>query len=66
MIRAANREGTKGIEAAPASIVRLEDGAVTSAAATIAVPTIIITTAKRVAYVYLPALAILARNACYS
>ena len=67
-IRRVNREGMKCIEAAPASIVRLEDGAVTSAAATIAVPTIIITTAKRAADVYLPAPAILAHthNACYS
>ena len=67
-IRAMNREGMKGIEAAPGSIVGLGDGAVTSAAATITVPTIIITTAKRAADVYLPAPAILAHthNACYS
>ena len=47
-IRAANREGTKGIEAAPGSIVGLGDGTVTSDAATgpVPVPTIIITTAK--------------------
>ena len=47
-IRAANREGTKGIEAAPASIVGLGDGTVTSDAATgpVPVPTIIITMAK--------------------
>ena len=48
-IRVANREGTKGIEAAPASIFGLGDGAVTSATATIHVPIVIITTTKIVA-----------------
>ena len=47
-IRVANREGTKGIEAAPASIVGLGDGTVTSDDATgpVPVPTIIITMAN--------------------
>jgi len=43
-IRAASKEGTKGIEAAPASIVGLGDGAVISAACA---PTIINTATKR-------------------
>jgi len=46
-IRAAITDGTTAIEAEPASIVGLGDGAETSAA--VAAPTIIITTAKRAA-----------------
>ena len=47
---AKNREGTKVMEAAPASIVGLGDAAVTSVAAVVTpAPTIIITTAKRAA-----------------
>lgn len=57
---AKNREGTKAMEAAPASIVGLGDAAVTSAAAATPAPTIIITTAKRAENAYLPAPAILA------
>jgi len=56
-IRAANIEGTKAIEAAPASIVGLGVGAVTSSAST---PTIIITAIKRATDAYLPVPAILA------
>jgi len=57
-MRAANREGTKAVEAAPASIVGLGDAAVTSVAAAAPAPTIKITTAKRAADAYLPAPAI--------
>jgi hypothetical protein len=58
-IRAANRDGTKEIEAAPASIVGLGEGAVISAASA---PTIIITATNRATDAYLTAPVILAQN----
>lgn len=58
-----NREGRKGIEAAPASIDGLGDAAAfTSAASASAAPIIIITTTKRTADTYLPAPAIVAHT----
>jgi len=56
--RVANREGRKGNEAAPASIVGLGAAAFTSAAS--AALTIIIRTTKKAADVYLPKPAIVA------
>jgi hypothetical protein len=62
-IRAAKREGTKGIEAAPVSIVGLGDDAIASAAAAAPAPTVIITTtAKRATNAYLPVPAILSHT----
>ena len=58
-IRAANREGTKTVEAAPVSIVGLEDGAAISAASA---PSIIITATKRATVAQLAAPAILTNN----
>ena len=49
MMRATIKEVTAVIEALPASISRLGDGALTSVAVAAPAPTIIITTAKRVA-----------------
>ena len=65
-IRVGKSEGTKGSDATPASTFGLGDGAVTSVAATILDPTIIITMAKRGADAYLDLPAILARNSCYN
>jgi hypothetical protein len=49
-MKEANREGMKGIEASPASIVGLGDGVIISVASA---PTIIITTTNRATYAYL-------------
>jgi len=57
---AENREGRKGIEAAPASIVGLGAAAFTSAAS--AAPIIMMTTTKRAANAYLPAPAIISHS----
>jgi len=59
-MRAENREGRKGIEAAPGSIEG--DAAGTSAAAAAPAPTIIITTTKRATYAEFPVPAILAHS----
>lgn len=59
-MRRANREGWKGIEAEPVSIVGLGAAAFTSAAP--AAPISIMTTTKRAAHAYLPALSILSHT----
>jgi hypothetical protein len=61
-IRAAKREGTTGIEAAPASNVGLGDDAIASAAAAPSPTAIITTTTKRATDAYLPVLVILAHT----
>lgn len=60
--RTAKKEGTKGIEAAPVSIVGLGDDAIASSAAVTAPTVIIMTTTKRAVDAYLPVPAILAHT----